>query len=150
MGEGGWGRLHKQVALLLQVRCAESSSEGFLTVPEEPESTSFFPPLVHSNLSLVFVHTGMGRKKKGRMCSNRQCPASGDKELNGCSRLSETRMIFTSELNIIAPIHTAGHQTHHTAALIAAISVHIMRRICAQDPNHRDSILNTKMQSKQA
>lgn len=54
MGEGGWDRLHKQVALLLQVCCAESSSERFLTLPEEPESTFF---LFHSNLSLVFVHT---------------------------------------------------------------------------------------------
>lgn len=75
------------------VCCAESSSEGFLMVPEEPESTSF-SPLVHSNLSLVFVHTGMGGEK-GRMCSNRQCPTSGDKELNRCCRLLETRMIFT-------------------------------------------------------
>lgn len=54
MGEGGWDRLHKQVALLLQVCCAESSSERFLTLPEEPESTFV---LFHSNLSLVFVHT---------------------------------------------------------------------------------------------
>lgn len=57
MGEGGWDRLHKQVALLLQVCCAESSSEGFLTLPEESESTF---SLFHSNLSLVFVHTKMG------------------------------------------------------------------------------------------
>lgn len=92
VGEGGWGRLHKQVALLLQVCCAESSSEGFLTVPEEPESTSF-SSLVHSNLSRVFVHTGMG--KKDRMCSNRQCPTSGDKELDRCYRLLETQRIFT-------------------------------------------------------
>lgn len=54
VGEGGWDRLHKQVALLLQVCCAESSSEGFPTLPEEPESTLF---LFHLNLSLVFVHT---------------------------------------------------------------------------------------------
>lgn len=59
MGEGGWDRLHKQVALLLQVCCAESNSEGFLTLPEEPESTVF---LSHSNLNLLFVHPAMGKK----------------------------------------------------------------------------------------
>lgn len=37
VGEGGWGRLHEQVALLLQV----SSSEGFLTLPEDPKNCIF-------------------------------------------------------------------------------------------------------------
>lgn len=52
VGEGGWDRLHKQVALLLQVCCAESSWEGFLTRSEQPESTFF---LFHSTLSVLFM-----------------------------------------------------------------------------------------------
>lgn len=63
VGEGGWDRLHKQVALLLQVCCAESSWEGFLTRSEEPESTFF---LFHSTLSVLLM------KKKGGTFSNRR------------------------------------------------------------------------------
>lgn len=67
VGEGGWGRLHKQVPLLLQVCCAESSSEGFLTLPEEPESTCF-SPLSFKPESGICAHSD-GKKKKNAECA---------------------------------------------------------------------------------
>lgn len=74
VGEGGWGRLHKQVALLLQVRCAESSSEGFLTVPEEPESTSFPLPRSFKPESGICAHRDGKKRQNVQQQAMSSCP----------------------------------------------------------------------------